>query len=335
MVIKAKIAVVIPNWNGRDFIGEALYSLQKQSVPADIIVVDNGSRDGSQQYVRSSFPKVKLIELDHNYGFAGGVNRGIEYALANGYGAIALFNNDAAAAPDWLENLAAALNKHPGAGIVTGKLLQHPDRNIIDSAGDQYSIWGIPSPRGRDEPDRGQFDQPGQVFAGSGGASLYRAELFEKVGLFDEDFFAYYEDVDLAFRARLAGWQVWYEPTARVYHRMGATSAKLGPFIFYQTIKNRYFLYLKNMPAWLFWKYLPRFLVGIGYLWLVTFKNLRFGTWLKAHGTFLLKLPAMLVKRWRVQKHRALSQRQVDELLERSLPQTAKGRRLMKFFRRG
>ncbi|HSW70360.1 MAG TPA: glycosyltransferase family 2 protein, partial [Gammaproteobacteria bacterium] len=202
---------------------ECLGSLEKQSLNANIVVVDNASTDDSVKIVRKH-TDVDLVELSHNRGFAGGVNAGIGFALAQGADFVALFNNDAVADKDWLKNLVDAAKKDKKIGIVTCKLL-HFDGKKIDSTGDFYSSWGFPFPRGRDEKEEGQYDGQREIFSGSGGASLYRAEMLKEVGLFDEDFFAYFEDVDLGFRAQLAGWKAVYEPSAKAFHRIGGTSS--------------------------------------------------------------------------------------------------------------
>ncbi|HZU60349.1 MAG TPA: glycosyltransferase family 2 protein, partial [Solirubrobacteraceae bacterium] len=187
----ADVAVVVPNWNGARFLEDCLRSLRRQTEPAQIIVVDGASTDGSRQLVSASFEEVTLLPLEHNPGFAGAVNRGIEHALAGGAQFVALLNNDAVVEPDWLARLLATARAHPEAGTVTSKFMLD-DRVHIDSTGDFYSSWGWAYPRGRDEVDRGQYDHPDsrEVFCGSGGASLYRSEMLQDVGLFDEDYFA-------------------------------------------------------------------------------------------------------------------------------------------------
>ncbi len=318
-----KVTVVVPNWNGKAVIGQCLRSLKKQSLPADIVVVENGSTDGSAAYIKKNFPSVELIQLDKNYGFAGGVNRGIEHALEQKADYIALFNNDATADKYWLEKLVKRMQLGPKIGIVTGKLLQQSKTAPkIDSTGDQYSTWGLPFPRGRNQTNTGQYNQVEFVFAATGGASLYRAGLFRDIGLFDEAFFAYYEDVDLSFRAQLAGWQIVYEPGAVAYHQIGATSSKLGQFTRYHTLKNFYYLYLKNMPAPLFWKYLPRFMITANTLELYNLKRRLFKSLFSAYAKVLINLPSILAKRWRIQRHRRISIAQLDARLYHGIPPT-------------
>lgn len=257
--MKPKIVVVIPNWNGADYIGKCLTSLSKQSEKAHITVVENGSIDNSVAEITKACPSAEILKFKDNAGFAGGVNRGIRPAIAQGADYIALLNNDAIANKDWLKNLASAAEQHPEAGIITGKFMRL-DKKFLDSTGDQYSTFAMPFPRGRNQEDTGQYDTAEYVFGATGGASLYRVEMLKEIGLFDEEFFAYFEDVDISYRAQLAGWKVWYEPKAEAYHHVGGTSSKLGDFARYHTIKNFFMLYAKNMPARLYWKYGPNFL---------------------------------------------------------------------------
>lgn len=294
--------VVIPNWNGADMIGECLRSLENQSIATEIVVVDNGSKDESVNLIKREFPNVTLLEFPDNAGFAGGVNRGITNAIEQGAELIALFNNDAIADRQWLENLISEAESHPEAGIVTGKLLRS-DRKFIDSTGDFYTIWGLPYPRGRNQKDVGQYDTSEDVFGASGGASLYRASLFTQIGMFDEDFFAYYEDVDISFRAQMAGWKVRYTPKAIAYHGVGGTSSKLGDFARYHSAKNFLLLYARNMPTKLYFKYLIPFTLQLGRMALTSIARRKFGvflrgTWaaIKLHRVTILKRRANLSK---------------------------------------
>lgn len=314
-----KVAVVIPNWNGADLIAEALKSLEKQTYRADIVVVDNGSVDESISIIEKQFPKVALIKLPVNTGFDGGVNTGIKHALKSNYDAVALFNNDAMAKNDWLDHLVKAMNADKKRGIVTGKLLRM-DKKHFDSTGDFYSTWGLPFPRGRNQADTGQYDTAEEVFSATGGATLYRINMLKEIGIFDERFFAYIEDIDIGFRARLAGWKVWYEPKAEAYHHVSATSSKLGSFSRYHWAKNSLITYFKDMPGWLFWKYLPLFTLqtirfGIS-------STLRGGLWayLRGTGAFLLLMPGVLRDRQHIQRSRKISISEIDELLYHGRP---------------
>jgi len=318
-----RAAVVVPNWNGAHFLDACLRSLSDQTHPAQIIVVDGASSDGSVELVRRRFPAVALICLGANPGFAGAVNRGIERALSLGADYVALLNNDATAEPQWLERLIDTAEAHPQAGIVTSKFLLR-DGVHIDSTGDFYSSWGWAYPRGRDEPDRGQYDGPElrEVFCGTGGASLFRARMLEETGLFDEDYFAYLEDQDLGFRAQLQGWRARYEPGAVAYHHMMGTSATLSHFGRYQAIRNCIYLYVKNLPSPLCWKYLPKFLLGLFLMGLNDFRRRRFLAIVGAYFEALGQLPRLLAKRRGIQTNRVVSVEYIDSILIHPLPPT-------------
>ena len=315
--MKTNVFIVVPNWNGADELRPCLQSLTEQTQKAEIVVVDNGSIDESIKLIEKFFAKIKVIKLEKNYGFAGGVNKGIEYAMSQGASHIALFNNDAVADKNWLKELSMKANKK--TGIVTGKLLKSDKRNI-DSTGDFYSIYGLPFPRGRNEKDSGQYDNEEEVFAGSGGASLYSVEMFKDISLFDEDFFAYFEDVDIGFRAQHAGWKVQYNPKATAYHKIGATSGRIPGFARYHSIKNFLMLYLKNMPASLYWKYLPKHLWQLCRMFGGSIRDKQMSAYLKALFRFLVLLPSVLLKRWGIQHKSKLSARDIDTLLYKKKP---------------
>jgi GT2 family glycosyltransferase len=194
------------------------------------------------------------------------------------------------------------------------------DHRHLDDTGDFYSTRGMPFPRGRNEIDKGQYDVAEPVFAASGGASLYRAALFQQIGQFDQDFFAYFEDVDLSFRAQLAGWKIWYEPKAVVYHHVNATSQKLGNFSRYHSVKNFIYTYNKNMPGWLFWKYKPLFTYQLLRMGLGALRDGQPGIYLKAVGSAALKIPVTLRKRRAIQRQRRLASPEIDALLYKQRP---------------
>lgn len=318
-LMKTNVTIVVPNWDGKDYIGVCLRSLFEQNLEADIIVVDNGSVDGSVDYIKKNFTGANVIELKTNTGFAGGVNRGIEYAIKHGADYVALFNNDAVADKNWLKRLVEAANNHPRAGIVTGKLMRS-DKKHIDSTADILSIHGLPFPRGRNEVDHGQYDKPEYVFGASGGASLYRASMLKEIGLFDEDFFAYFEDVDISFRAQLAGWKVYYEPEAIAYHEVGATSSRMGSFSRYHSVKNIILLYNKNMPGHLFWKYKLLLFMQLARMKIGALRDKQFGAYLSGFFKGLSLMPSTFAKRRKIQKSRVVSVKDIDKLLFHGRP---------------
>jgi GT2 family glycosyltransferase len=248
--------IVVPNWNGKDGLAACLDSLESQTIKAHIIVVDNGSRDGSIELIESRYPNIELIKHDTNKGYAGGVNPGFKSAIELKAPYVAPFNNDAVADKYWLEELVRYLDEHSAVGAAACKLLS-ADGEHLDSTGDYYTNWGLPYPRGRGETDTTKYDTDMEIFAASGGASLYRVSMLEEIGLLDEDFFAYYEDVDLSFRAQLAGWKVAYVPSSVVYHDTGSTSRRIKGFTTYQTMKNQPLVLYKNVPR--------RYLFSVGW----------------------------------------------------------------------
>lgn len=314
--------VVIPNWNGRQDLPAALESLLDQSCPAHIIVVENGSTDGSLQFLQQTYPQVELVIHHKNLGFAGGVNAGIRRALDQGAQAIALFNNDAVADKHWLKHLVSRLDAEPEVGIVTSKIVDINNKHF-DSTGDFYTTWGLPYPRGRGEPVSAKYDQANWVFSASGGASLYRAQMLRQVGLFDEDFFAYYEDVDLSFRAQLYGWKVYFEPRAVAYHQISATSSRIPGFTTYQTIKNLPWIYWKNLP----WGLVPVTFVRfrVAYVSFIVSAFRRGQGWPATKGlvVMLALLPKKFWQRHVIQKHRRVSTDYIRSILVWDLPPNA------------
>ncbi len=247
-----KPVVVIPNLNGEDDLRACVDSLLAQTLEPYIIIVDNASVDGSVALIQKHYPDLELILHDVNTGYTGGVNPGYERAIELDASYVAPFNNDAIADKNWLRELVDTLDGSPAVGIATPKVLSADGTNL-DSTGDYYTNWGLAYPRGRGEADKGQYDDLTEVFAGSGAASLYRVAMLREIGLLDQDFFAYYEDMDISFRAQLAGWQVAYVPGSRVYHATGTTSGKIKGFTTYQALKNQPLLLFKNVPKQYLW----------------------------------------------------------------------------------
>ena len=330
-----RVAIIILNWNGANDTLDCLDSLQKQSYKDfQIVVVDNGSTDNSYKilsgYQSKHSKNVELIHNPKNFGFAGGVNTGIEWALNGDYEYVALFNNDATADKDWLQNLVVAV-KHKNIGISTGLLL-HQDGKTIDSTGDWYSTWGLPFPRNRNDKTS---DAPAaeMVFSASGGASLYKTEVLRDIGLFDEDFFAYYEDTDVSFRAQLAGWKIAYTPDAIAYHKQGETSKKMPGFTVYQTFKNLPLLFIKNVPRGLLLSVGVRFY----FAYVLMFANAvakgsgkmaTKGAW----QSFVLGFKAVGLRR-DIQKNKRVTTDYIKSMLWPDLPPDQTGlRKLRKFF---
>jgi len=316
------VYVVIPNWNGADRIRACLDSLKKQSQKHQVIVVDNGSIDDSLETIEKDYPGVHLIRHKKNKGFAGGVNSGIKYATAQKGKYVALLNNDAVADKDWLNHLVDFLDKNPKAGIATSKILETGGKEL-DSTGEAYSIWGLSYPRGRGQQDQEQYDTDNWVFGASGGASLYRVSMLEEIGLFDEDFFAYYEDVDLSFRAQLAGWKVGYVPQAVVYHQIGATSSAIKGFTTYQTLKNLPLLLWKNVPWALMPKIWPRLVLAHSGITFSALRRGQFGPVVKAFVVCNFLWLKKLAERRRIQKNRKVTVSYISSIITHDLPPNA------------
>ena len=321
------VAVVIPNWNGADTLAVCLDSLIKQCLKSTIIVVDNGSSDNSLEILDQY--EVLVVKNSQNLGFAGGVNSGIRKAISLRCKYVALLNNDATAHPNWLRDLVMCLDANPSSGIATGKMMNSKGTSL-DSTGELYSYWGLPYPRGRGELELSRYDQEKEIFGASGGASLYRVSMLEEIGLFDEDFFAYYEDVDISFRAQLAGWKVTYEPKAVVYHEIGATSGKIKGFATYQTMKNQPLLLVKNVPQKYFWKVFWRFALAHTLFFLrATIRGQGWaalkGDW---QGTKLLKKASK--QRKIIQKNKKVSDEYIWEMMVHDLPPNAKSLRKLR-----
>ena len=215
-------SVVVPNFNGRRWLPGCLDSLAAQTLaPAEVVVVDNGSSDGSAA-LASGRPGVRVVELGRNLGFAAAANRGIGTVETD---SVALVNTDIVLAADWLERMQAALGSAPDVGAVACKMVDFDDPSVLYDAGDVLRRDGVCEQRGRFERDDGSFDEPGEVFAASAGAALYRRGAVLDVGGFDERFFLYLEDVDLGLRLRLAGWRCRYEPAVARHAGEGSAPA--------------------------------------------------------------------------------------------------------------
>lgn len=330
-----KVAIIILNWNGIADTLDCLNSLQKQSFKDfTAVVIDNGSTDDSRtklaEYQSKYSKNVEVIYNPKNFGFAGGVNTGIEWALNEDYEYVALFNNDATADKDWLKYLVDNIQSDE-IGISTGLLL-HGDGKTIDSTGDWYTTWGLPFPRNRNDKTN-KAPNSGLVFSASGGASLYKTAMLREIGLFDENFFAYYEDTDISFRAQLAGWKVAYTNKAIAYHKQGATSKKIPGFAVYQTFKNLPLLFIKNVPREL--------LLPIGVKFYFAYLLMFINAVIKGRGKFAIKgvwqsillIPTTLGDRSGIQSNKKVTTEYIKSILWPDLPPDQTGiRKLRRIF---
>lgn len=240
------VSVIVLNWNGKHYLETCLSSLLGQTYQSlEIILVDNGSADGSVEFVRDRFPEVTIIENDTNLGFAKGVNTGIK-ASSGRY--IATINNDAEADANWVSELVRVMESEPKIGCCGSKMMNYYDRDIIDSTGIEVYHNGNAYDRGAREKDIGQYGSQEEIFGACAGAALYRKQMLDEIGLFDMSYFAYLEDVDLSFRMHLFSWKCVFVPGAVVYHMHSATSKQASPFKLF---------YLERNKLWNLWKYYP------------------------------------------------------------------------------
>lgn len=244
------VSVIIVNWNGRAHLEVCLTSVVEQTLPGiEIIVIDNGSQDDSIAFIQERFgTRVHIVAYAENLGYGAGVNAGIR--IARGRYLFAL-NNDTELAPRCLETLVEAADRYPNAGSCAPKILSFTRRDIIDNVGHLYYPDGLSRGRGRLECDHGQYDTPEEIIGPSGCAVLLRRAMLSDVGLFDEDYFAYVEDTDLALRARLAGWTCRSVPAAVVYHKYSASAAEYSPLKAFLVERNRVWTAIKCLPLWL------------------------------------------------------------------------------------
>ena len=312
------VSLIIPNRNGRHFLRTCLESLRIQTRPPDeIIVVDNGSTDGSQVFLREQYPDVTVLELGYNAGFSVAMNRGVE-AATGGY--VALLNNDTECTPQWLEKLAEALDQHPDIGFCAAKMLHFDRRELIDTAGDMFSTGGFFFKRGGLQFDAGQYDQAERVFGACAGAAMYRKSLFDELGGFDEDFYIYQEDGDLSFRAQLAGFPCLFVPAAVVYHHVGGTSRR-SSIESTRRLKrlehrNLIFILIKNLPGSLWLRYGLWIILAYFLLFLMQVRK-GFGVaTLCGYLDALRGLRPMLAKRRDIQADRRVSLKYIDSIMD-------------------
>ncbi len=309
-----RTAAIIPNYNGAAFLRPCIEALLAQGYNRlDIIVVDNASTDNSLD-ILAEFPSVTVIRMQTNTGFGTAVNVGIR-ATGNPY--IALVNNDAIVQPGWLDALEAFLDATPQAAAAAPKVIFATAGNIIDSCGDLCTPYGFPRKRGHFDTDTGQYDTTAEVFSVSAVATIFRRDMFDSIGFFDENFFAYYEDVELGLRARLAGWQFYCVPSATTLHRYSATSGrqvKLGLEEVYIHLTG---MMLKTAPTALLLRHLPSVLLFHSAIIAgVAIARLRRRSRLpKVPVTRFI--PAMLAQRKATQKLRVISISQLESAMIR------------------
>ncbi len=307
------LTVIVVNWNGRQLLTECLSSIFSQSLKdIKVVLVDNGSTDDSVLFVQEHFPRVQVLALPRNLGFAAGNNRGIRESTSE---FVALLNNDAVADAFWAERLLGAASDS-GAGIVASKVLLYHDRGKLDSAGDGMTIVGVGYKRGHLAPSN-SYAAAESVFGASGCGMLLRRSMLEDIGLFDEDFFLIFEDCDLCFRAQLRGWECLYAPDAVIYHKLNTSIRTLSRTHVFYGQRNMEHVFFKNMPAWLMWQYLPVHLLNaIGAFLYFSWKG-HFSSYAESKIDFIRNLRGVLQKRHEIQARRTRSCRDINRMLDR------------------
>lgn len=290
------IEIVIPNWNGSKMLQHCLQSLSRQTFRQfTVTVVDNGSTDDTEEMLYRNFPEVKLVNFSHNTGFSVAVNAGIEKTQAE---LILLLNNDMEVTANCLEELYLAAAKYKEYDFFALKMLSFTHRDILDGAGDAVLRGGVGYRLGTQEFNGPQYSKDREVFGACGGAALYRRIFFEKTGLFDTDFFAYLEDVDLNIRARRLGLQCMYLSKAIVYHIGSATSgSKINPLTIRLSTRNNIYLLIKNYPVGYFVRFGGALFV-YQFMWFVfCCKKMMFLAWAKGVMEALQNVSVFWAKR--------------------------------------
>lgn len=310
--VQGLLSIVIPNWNGLRFLNTCLTALAIQTYPSlEVIIVDNASTDGSQELIRRDFAWVNLIALTENKGFTGACNAGMAAATGE---FVCLLNNDTEVEPGWAAAIIDAFARHSEIGSVASKMKLFDKRDHIHTAGDFFTVDGRAGNRGVWEKDTGQYDREEYVFSACGGSSVYRRTMLDQIGLLDNDFFFSLEDIDIGWRAQLAGWRCLYTPKAVVYHHLSATGG--GVTASYYVGRNTIYVLVKDYPLWR--KYglqVMRTQVQTALEALRAWRGDAARARLRGMAAGLLALPQLLRKRRIIMAQRRLNDAQVEALL--------------------
>ena len=264
--IMPKVSVIIPNYNGEKYLRGCIESLRKQDdLDFETIIIDNASQDSDYKWL-NEYKDIIFKRLDKNYGFSPAVNVGIKMAKGE---YVLLLNNDTVVEEDFVRQMVKAIEKDQRIFGVSSKMIAYQDHRIMDDAGDEYTVLGWAYKIGDGKPVE-DFMKPRRVFSACAGAALYRKKVFDEMGLFDETFFSYMEDVDVSYRARIYGYYNVYCPEAKVYHIGSATSgSKYNAFKVRLAARNNVYVPYKNMPLLQLIFNLPALLVGtlVKYIW--------------------------------------------------------------------
>ena len=242
----SKVSVIIPNYNGKKYLRDCLDAMECQSFrDFEVLLIDNGSDDGSGDLIRKEYPWVRLISLRENTGFCGAVNQGIRNSASP---FVILLNNDTVADKNFIKELLKAIEDKPQAFSCQAKLLKMKEQDKMDDGGNYYCALGWAFAQGKGRPER-DYSREKKIFAACGGAAISRREILDRTGLFDEEHFAYLEDIDIGYRGRLLGYENWYCPDAKVFHvGSGTTGSRYNLFKVRYSSRNNVYLLYKNMP---------------------------------------------------------------------------------------
>ncbi len=308
-----RVSVIIPNWNGAKLLPTCLKSLREQTWQKfELIIVDNGSTDGSLTSIKKHYPTAKVVTLDENKGFASAVNIGIHHAKGQ---YIILINNDTKVDKHCIQALVLAAEHKKEYGLFATKMLDFYNPKLIDSAGTFITSVGHANGIGWKEHDGPEYNQPKEVFMVSGGGCLIKRSVIEKIGLFDEDFFAYFEDVDFCLRAQLKGIKCWYVPKAIIYHIHKATSRRVPAFTEYLQFRNMTQTIIKDFPKDLLlkdWNWLKIILVNIHTVWYLAQQGYLLPA-LKAELYIVVHLQQLLKKRALIQQANKITIKYIHE----------------------
>ncbi len=305
------ISIIVVAWNSKLYLSHCLSSLSRQTIQDfEVILVDNGSTDNSLDSMKSQWRDLHLVveRLNENLGFAVANNIGVRLARGK---YLALLNADAFPEPNWLEGLLKAAEDNPQFTFFASRQIQANAPELLDGTGDAYHVSGLAWRQNYNRPAAENGAQPSEVFSACAAAALYLRDDFLKVGGFDEDYFSYFEDVDLSFRLRLTGGRCLYVPQAVVHHIGSASTGNDSDFSIYHGYRNLVWTFFKDMPTPLFWMYLPRHILMIVYKSAVFLIRRKRSIILKSQLDAFRALPAILRKRKRVQQMRTISSKEI------------------------
>lgn len=312
-----QIDIVIPNWNGKGLLQACLDSLKRQSyTDYSVIVVDNGSNDGSKELLQDNYPEVLLISWPQNRGFSVAVNAGIKAGSAP---LVFLLNNDTELHEDCLQELVNAADKKPEVDFFAAKMLNYHKRYKLDGAGDAFLRGGVGYRIGTMEADGELYSLPRYVFGVCAGAALYRRKMLQETGCFDEDFFAYLEDVDLNLRANSRGKKCWYVPDARVYHVGSATTgSKINDFTVSLSTRNNFNILLKNYPFSLLLRFALVIVIYQFFWFCFVVKKNQIPAYCKGLWSFVVNFPKIFAKRKENLSKQTVSNSQLAAIMSRA-----------------